>query len=114
MPAIASTVSNAASPERIWRVLADVARWPEWLPTVSAVEPLDSPDILIGKRYRLQQPKLRPAVWTVTEIEPLRKFTWESRSSGVRAVADHVIEQVTGERATVVLSVRFSGVLGGL
>jgi len=65
-----------ASPAAIWQVLADVERWPTWTPTVLEVEPLTSnghkAGLKVGARYRVVQPKLRPAVYEVTECAPTR------------------------------------------
>ena len=60
------------------------------------------------------QPKLRPGVWTVTDVEPGRSFTWASGTSGiVRVIARHVVEPIdSGSRVT--LSVEFKGILGAL
>lgn len=114
MPSFAVTTSIAAPAERIWPVLADVMRWPEWLPTVTSVEALDEPTLRIGARYRVLQPKLRPAVWSITLVEPGRRFVWESRQPGVLAVADHVVVPASAGGTSVTLSVSFSGLLGGL
>lgn len=98
-----------APPERVWTVLADVSRWPEWLPTVSAVEPLDAPPLTLGARYRVLQPKLRPAIWTVTLLEPGQRFAWESQSPGMRAIGDHRVAPSPSGGTDVVLRVDFQG-----
>jgi|ADGO01.1.fsa_nt_gi Polyketide cyclase / dehydrase and lipid transport. len=40
-------VINAGA-HRVWQVLSDVARWPQWLPTVTRVVPLDGEAIVVG------------------------------------------------------------------
>ncbi len=114
MPQFGSTISIAASPERIWSVLADVSRWPDWLPTVTAVEPLDSSALRIGGRYRVLQPKLGSAIWFVTELDPQRSFAWESRRPGVLTVAHHVITPVSADVTAVTLRIALSGLMGTL
>jgi uncharacterized protein YndB with AHSA1/START domain len=107
------TRSIAAPAATAWRILADVERWPEWTPTVARVERLDDGPLGVGARVRIRQPKLFPAVWTITEWSPERNFTWAMRSPGVRVVADHAIRP-GGSGCTVELRVGYGGILGGL
>jgi len=60
-------VINARS-HRVWQVLSDVTRWPQWLPTVTRVVALNGESIVVGARCLVQQPRLKPAVYTVTEL----------------------------------------------
>ena len=108
---ISTTIDAPA--ERVWAVLADVARWPEWTASVSRVELLTSAPLGTGSRVRIDQPKLRPAVWTVTLWQPGQRFVWESTNPGVKVVAEHVIAPSTGGY-TVTLTVHFSGLLGSM
>ncbi len=113
MPGLQHTVTIAAPPERVWEVVVDVERWPERIPTVDSVERLDAGPLAVGSRTRLKQPRLPPAVWTVTELTGGSSYTWESRSPGVTVVAGHVVEpHREGTRLT--LALRFSGPLAGL
>lgn len=107
------TVDIAAPPERVWAVIADVERWPEWTPTVTRIQRLDPGPLAAGSRARIRQPKLPPAVWQVSELREGRSFTWVNQSPGVRVAATHSVEPIAqGARAT--LSLRFSGLLGQL
>jgi len=113
MPGLQHTVTVAAPPERVWAVVVDVERWPERIPTVESVERLDAGPLVVGARTRLRQPRLQPAVWTVTELTDGSSYTWESRSSGVTVTATHVVEpHPDGSRLTLVL--RVSGPLSGV
>jgi len=99
----------------VFGVLAEIERWPEWTPTVTKVERLEgaSQSLAIGSRARIVQPKIPPAVWTITVIEPGRGFRWDSRSPGATVVADHWVEPLDdGRRSRATLSVTFSGLLG--
>ncbi len=104
----------AAGREAAWTVLADVAAWPEWLPTVTALEALDDRTLKVGARYLLHQPSLRPAVWTVTDLEPGRRFVWQARSPGLRMRAEHLLLDQGSGASKVVLRFTFAGPLGGL
>jgi hypothetical protein len=112
MSTYAVTESILAKPQSIWPVLADVTRWPDWTPTVSRVEGLDSQSLKIGARFKVFQPKLRPAVWTVTAIEPLKRFTWATKSPGLELMADHVLAIVDDRTTRLELRFTVSGAFG--
>ena len=106
-------VDIAAPAERVWAVMSDVERWPEWTPTVTQIERLDKGALVVGSRARIRQPKLPPAIWQVTDLREGREFTWVTRSPGVRVTARHAVESAPrGTRAS--LSVEFSGPLAPL
>lgn len=102
-----------AQPAIIWQVLADVEHWHEWTPTVLAIKPLGHSGFSVGARYQVVQPKLRPAIYEVTECVPCRRFTWAHRFSGGVMIADHRITQRDGS-AEVELSFSSSGLLGNI
>jgi hypothetical protein len=66
-----------------------------------------------GARYQVVQPRLRPAIYEVTECVPRRKFTWASWFPGGVLIADHRITQRDGN-AEVELSFSSSGLLGNI
>lgn len=103
-----------ASPAAIWQVLAEVEHWPRWTPTVLAVEPLTNHGLHVGSRYRITQPKLRPAVYEVTECLPHQAFTWVVRSPGARMIADHRLTGFDGSGTEVELSFTTEGLLGAI
>ncbi len=107
------TVEIQAPPERVWAVLWDIERWPEWTPSVTSIERLDRGPLAVGSRARIRQPRLLPAVWQITELDEGRSFTWITRSLGVRVTARHDIE-VNERGSRVTLSLQFSGLLGPL
>ncbi|HEX8867379.1 MAG TPA: SRPBCC family protein [Lentzea sp.] len=113
MPGLQHTVVIAAPPERVWDLIVDVERWPERIPTVDSVERLDDGPLALGSRTKLSQPRLSPAVWTVTELTEGSSYTWESKTSGVTVVASHDVEpHADGCRLTLALTV--SGALAGI
>jgi hypothetical protein len=78
-----------ARPDAVWRVLADVEHWREWTPTVLEIKPLGDTGLTVGARYRVVQPKLRPAIYEVTESIPNQTFTWVQKLPGGAVIADH-------------------------
>lgn len=106
-----ATVRIAATPDRIWPMLADVQSWPRWLPTMTSVERLGDGKLTIGARYKIEQPRFRPTVWTVVSLEPPHSFAWEARWPGARALATHSLSLMPGGSSDLVLTVVFSGPL---
>ena len=102
-----------ASQAAAWKILSDVARWHEWTPTVTKVEILNMPELKLGNRYKVFQPKLQPVVWTITELNSAN-FTWESKSPGMHMVAEHVVKSVSANQSEVTLTFAFNGWLGNL
>ncbi len=114
MPSYDASISIDAPGESVWRVLAAVVAWPGWLPTVNSVQPLDGSQLKVGFRFVVRQPRLRPATWTVTELEPLRRFVWQARSPGLLMVAEHTVEESPPGKSRVILRFSFDGFLGPL
>src|SRR5690349_2309125 len=106
-------IEISAPPERVWAVMSDIERWPEWTPSVTRVERLDPGPLAVGHRARIRQPRLLPAVWQVIALDPGRGFTWVTRSPGIRATGGHWVEGA-GAGSHVRLSLRFEGPLAGI
>lgn len=113
MTQFSTSLTITASQEAIWIVLSDVTHWHEWTPTVTKVEVLDTPELKLDNRYKVVQPKLQPVEWTVTELAP-SKFTWESKSPGMRLVAEHLVRSINANQSEVTLTFAFNGWLGKL
>ncbi|MBL7496874.1 SRPBCC family protein [Frankia sp. CNm7] len=122
-----TSVRIAAPAERVWAVLRDVERWPEWTPTMSQVHRIESApeyvpgadgptgELSKGDVVTIKQPRLPTASWTVTAWNPGASFAWTSTNGGTRTVADHQIApDPDGTSVTVTLSIRQTGPLAGL
>lgn len=114
MPSYQTSITIDASPESVWQILSTVATWPRWLPTINSIEALDGDALKIGHRFRVRQPKLQPATWVVSKVEPNRRFEWQANSPGVQMVADHVLESLAPGKTSVLLRFEFRGVVGSL
>jgi uncharacterized membrane protein len=98
------SITIQAPAERVWEVFSDVARWPEWTPTVDEVERLDEGRIHLGARTRLRQPRLPVAIWEVTELVEGEYFEWASRAPGLKTTGGHrVISTPEGTVATATI-----------
>ena len=112
MPTYSTSITINAGQEAIWKVLSDVAHWNEWTPTVTKTEVLDTPELKLGNRYKVFQPKLQPAVWTVTVLTPPSSFIWESKMPGTHMIAEHNVNAIGTDKSEVTLKFSFQGFLG--
>ncbi|MGW5670691.1 SRPBCC family protein [Micromonospora sp. NPDC003776] len=108
------SVEIAADADRVWAVQTDVERWPEWTPTVTAARRLEPGPFTLGSSARLEQPRLRPAVWRVTEIDPPHVFVWESDSPGVHSRGEHRVVPLPDGRVRAELVMAQRGPLAWL
>lgn len=107
--------------ELIWRLTTDIDGWAAFMPTVQRLDRLDDGPVRVGSSARLKQPGQTPAVWTVTCVEPMREFTWETRRTGIHMTGRHLlVADGAGTRNTLVLETDgpaagvFSALFGGL
>jgi uncharacterized protein YndB with AHSA1/START domain len=114
MSRLFETTRHIDSPTQpVWEVLFDVARWPEWTPTIEGVERLDHGRFGVGSRARVRQPRLPRAVWEVSEVVDGRSFTWEAKGPGMKTIARHeVLPDAGGSQVT--LSIEQTGPMGAV
>jgi len=106
-------VDIAAPPARVAAVMLDVERWHEWTASIRRVTILGGGPLAPGKRAFVRQPGVPPAFWKVTELDPMRGFTWTSYAPGLLVVGRHYAEATPGgSRAT--LSLDYTGFFGPL
>jgi uncharacterized protein YndB with AHSA1/START domain len=82
--------------EAVWAATIDVESWPRYTPTITSVRRLDAAPLAVGHRAEVRQPGQRPTIWTVTTIEPSRRFEWRASVFGVRTTAAHLLEPIEG------------------
>jgi carbon monoxide dehydrogenase subunit G len=109
-----TTTAISASPERVWTVLADVERWPEWTSSVSKVEKLDAGELAVGTRVRIKQPGMPRLTWRVIQLEPGRGFSWTTRSPGATTVASHSVDAQGDGTVIARASLQQTGPLSGV
>lgn len=71
-----------AEPQRVWDVLTDIDRWPEWQPGVSRARLEGS--LGPGSTFRWRANGL-PIRSTLREVEPPSRVSWEGKAPGTRA-----------------------------
>lgn len=92
MASYSTSIEILASRESIWPILMDFGRWSEWTKSIAGIEAIDGNPVSIGSKWRITQPKLAPAVWTITAIDEYQSFTWGSSGPGVKFEALHRLE----------------------
>lgn len=102
------TIEIEAPPEVVWRVLIDVEKWPEWTRSMRKIEVMGDAPFGKGSSARVAARGAPKAVWTVTEFEENRSFTWAAKTANFVAVAEHVIEPAE-YGSSVTLSVTVTG-----
>lgn len=104
-----STTINAPI-EKVFDELLQVQRWHMWTKSITSISILDNSPICVGARLKIHQPKLMPAVWTITELERNNTLVWEKKSPGLKIVAGHVLTS-SPEGTVVQLSIQYQGLL---
>jgi hypothetical protein len=84
-------------PEVAWTVLTDVATWPRWGPSVTAVR-LDGPELGPGARGQVRTPGGLWLPFAITGWEEGRRWDW--RVAGVPATGHRVAPDGAGCRVT--------------
>ena len=103
------SIDIEAPPERVWAVMTDVERWPEWTQSVSKVELVRPGPLATGVEARIAQPRLGTRTWRVTAVEAGGGFTWETTGPGTRMVATHTITPRGDGASSVELVIDSSG-----
>lgn len=106
-------VQIAAPPDRVWAVMRDVERWPEWTASVSSVKLLEGGPLRVGSRALIKQPKFPPALWRATAIDEGRSFTWVSTGPALRVTGMHSVRAAPGG-SVATLALRYEGFVGRL
>ena len=99
---ISAEVEIAASPDRVWAVVSDVTRMPQWSPELRRLYAVGgrTPRVgmtLIGINRRGWV--AWPTTSKVTRLEPQRAVAWKTRESGATWTYE-LAETATGTRLT--------------
>ena len=103
-----------ASADSVWATLMDVERWPQWTASMTSLERLDAGPLRVGSRVRIRQPSVPAMVWTVTDLQPLRGFTWSATAAGVTTLASHSLGPSADGKVSVRLAIQRRGLLAPL
>jgi uncharacterized membrane protein len=98
----------------VWKVFADVERWPEWTASMDEVTFVKGSTLGDGAAVRVKQPRLPRMTWVVTELTPGASWSWEARSPGALTVARHTVTATDRGTTRVAQSIDQTGPIGGL
>jgi uncharacterized membrane protein len=102
-----------APPARVWQVMSDVERWPDWTTSMESVEKPDRP-LGPGARVAVKPRGVGRSTWTVTSWRPGEGFVWETRVRGSRTLGNHEIMPNGEGRSRARLTVEIPGSFGTL
>lgn len=109
-----STVGIDAPSTVVWDVFSDVERWPDWTASVLRLVGIDGPELKVGSRFRIDQPRMPRLVWEVTELAPGRSWTWVQRSPGGVTTARHDVIATPDGHTVVRQELDQRGLLGAV
>jgi uncharacterized membrane protein len=106
-----NSIEIEAPSSLIWDVYADTERWSEWTASINSVTALDGPEISVGHRFEISQPRFPKLVWQVTAVEPGASWTWRVKSLGATTTASHELAS-SGNRTIVRQRIEQRGPIG--
>ena len=107
------TTTVDAPPEQVWPLFVDLERWPEMTKSIREVRRVDQGPFQVGSEAIIKQPRLLPARWRVTELEPGHSFIWETTTGAVTSVGAHIVD-ADGQGSKITLTLRMHGPLARL
>lgn len=106
------TIHIEAPPEKVWAAMVDVERWPGWASYMSSLRRQDDETFGMGSRVKVTPKALPGSVWTVTEFENGKSYTWETKlAPGVTMIGGHVVEP-DGTATNATLWLEATGAVG--
>lgn len=81
---------------------------------MTAVQRLDSGPLQVGSTARVEQPRMRPLTWTVTELVPESTFTWATAATGMHIAGTHTITEIDTGRTQLDLAITSTGPLAAI
>ena len=99
------TVEVFAPPERIWAVLVDVDRWPEWTPTVTRVQRLEEAGVITGYTAQIDPQRYGYGLSAYVHLK-IAQAAWKELRTRLLAVAEVEHAALVSGDSDIVLLVR--------
>jgi uncharacterized protein YndB with AHSA1/START domain len=98
----ARTVWIDAPAQVVWETAIDVEGWPRWASYMKNLRKQDKGPLVLGSRVRVVPKGMPGSVWTVTELDAPRSYTWITQlAPGLGLVAGHVLGALRPSTADV-------------
>jgi Polyketide cyclase / dehydrase and lipid transport len=101
------SIETEAAPERIWRLWADVPRWPEWNADVERIE-LVGP-FAEGSRIVMTPSGQEPIELRIADAVQPERFVDEADFGAVVVRTTHRVERVANERSRITYRMEITG-----
>jgi uncharacterized protein YndB with AHSA1/START domain len=104
---VEQSVETSATPQAVWRLWADVERWPEWNAGVERIEvrgPFD-----VGSTILMTPPGEEPVELRITEATEPDLFVDEADGGDFVVRTTHRVEPVGGERSRITYRMEITG-----
>lgn len=108
------TISIAAPLAKVWGVISDYERYPEFLPEISAVRVESRHDHVVTATFDLEIMSMRLSYTLRLQEEPGSKITWtlvDSKMMNANSGSWHLVGEGSGTKATYGLEVELRGLL---
>src|SRR5262245_19264214 len=105
-----ASIAVDAPPPVVWDVFTAVEQWPAMTASVTGLQGLDGPEVALGRRFRIKQPRLPKVTWTVVELTPGRSWAWQSKTPGNTTTATHEVTPLGGDRTLVTQRIEQRGI----
>jgi hypothetical protein len=102
-----------APPPEVYAILIHLEDWKNWTPTINRISLMDNAPFAVGSTAKILQPKLPPAEWTITDIQPDKSFTWTKKSFGLEIIAVHLVRE-SPEGSVFKNSIEYRGFMAAL
>lgn len=109
-----SSVDIDAPADLVWEVFTEVENWPDWTASVIQLTGLDGPQLAVGRRFAIKQPRMPRLIWTVTDVMPGASWTWVQRSPGGFTSARHEVTASADGGTVVHQQLEQRGIVGSL
>lgn len=94
--------------QHVWNITLDVEAWPKHTPTIESIERLDGGPLAIGSQARVKQPGQAARVWTVSQLDPEKRFAWWTKAFGSTMTGIHLLDG-NDARTTSTLAIEIEG-----